>query len=477
MALFWVRSSVTDALSRDVTPMVERSVVLFDALRTAQGDRYRAEVVAIAAQEAAAGVYGATTTSAQAVAAFEQAQRTSRLMGEHYPPSRPRPADLVVFTNVQGRVLARNVDARQEANRNLAEEFEAVGVALRSGNAVRDYLRYDGQKWFDVVFAPVRREGAIVGLLGVGYELSDSVAAEDASRLGAEVGYLVREGDRFALQSLSFGTQTEKTGVLAWANGGNVDLIRIFNSDSSVPTAEIDVSGHRWRVSGHAVPGLIRPTRAGAVRPGFVVLRDLSAAREPSLGLALPILYLALFGLLLVLIHNIVVSNSVLQPIEVIEEGLLRIINGDQAHRLELQHPELGGIVYRINQLVQTFTGEEESDDSGRVSKAPPRPAPVAAPAAPVIDESAMSSTVDPIAAQRLGAEPEAEYYTRLRAEYLQARKAAGLGSSDGLSHEQFVEMVRASEGQLAQKYGFTSVRFTVGTQGSDVLFKPVPLS
>jgi hypothetical protein len=54
-----------------------------------------------------------------------------------------------------------------------------------------------------------------------------------------------------------------------------------------------------------------------------------------------------------------------------LEKGLLKIINGDQAHRLELQHAELGGIVYRINQLVQTLTGEEESDESGRVSRPP----------------------------------------------------------------------------------------------------------
>jgi hypothetical protein len=373
VALMWVRGSVTEALSRDITPMVERSVVLFDALRTAQGDRYQSLVAAQAATENARNVFAGTTATAQGQAAFEYAQRLTRAVGEAYPQSRPRPADMVAITDDQGKVLARNVDPRQEVGRDLRAEFEAVAVALQSGQPVHDYVRYDGQKWFDMVFAPIVREGRVAGLAVVGYELADSLAAEDKARLGAEVGYLVREGDRFALQSLSFGTQTDKNAIITWANTGT--LAATFNGDGTVPVRDIEISGHRWRIAARAVPGLHRPTRAGAVRPGYVVLRDLTAAQEPALGIALPILYLALISLAFMVVFNVLVANSIMQPIEVIEEGLLKIINGDQAHRIELQHAELGGIVYRINQLVQTLTGEEESDDSGRVSRAPaPRP-------------------------------------------------------------------------------------------------------
>ncbi|MFO0557179.1 MAG: hypothetical protein U0269_04115 [Polyangiales bacterium] len=369
VALLWVRGSVTDALSKDISPMVERSVVLFDALRTAQGDRYQGLVNGQANSEAGRNVFSGTTATAQSQAAFEFAQRAGRAVGESYPQDRPRPADVVAVTDDQGKVLARNIDPRQEVGRDLKNEFEAVAQALSTGQTVHDYIRYDGTRWFDMVFSPISREGRVSGLLVVGYELADSLAAQDKQTLGAEVGYIVREGDHFALQSLSFGTQTEKSAIIAWANSSNIGAT--LNTDASLPVREIEVGGHRYRIAGRAVPGLHRPSRAGAVRPGYVVLADVTAAQAPALGIVLPILYLGLLALVIMVVLNVLVSNSMLQPIEVIEEGLLKIINGDQAHRIELQHAELGGIVYRINQLVQTLTGEEESDESGRVSRPP----------------------------------------------------------------------------------------------------------
>jgi hypothetical protein len=183
----------------------------------------------------------------------------------------------------------------------------------------------------------------------------------------------------------------------------------------------------------------------------------------------------------LIAVYNILMANYLLQPIEQIEEGLLRIINGDRDHRIEVQHAELGGIVYRINQLVSELTGaEEEADESGRISRPPPRPAP-AAQTAPVIDESAIGSfnptgnPADAQLAQQLAAEPENDYYERLRRESNAARQRAGLGA-DGMTHEQFVETVRASEQALAQKYQLTLVRFQVQAQGNQVVFRPVPI-
>jgi methyl-accepting chemotaxis protein len=278
----------------------------------------------------------------------------------------------VVITDEQGKFIGRNLDARADAGRDLRAEFDAVAAALQSRQPVHDYLRYDGQKWFDVVSAPIVRDGQAVGLLMVGYEIADSQAEEDKRRLGAEVGYLVREGDRFALQSLSFGTQTEKNAIIAWANAAS--LAATFNSGGTQQAQTISISGHDWTIAARALPGLHNPTRQGAVRAGYIVLRDVTAERSPSTGMVLPILYLSLIALVFLVVFNVLVTNSILQPIEQIEEGLLKIINGDQRHRIELRHRELGGVVDRINQLVATLTGEEESDESGRISRAPQRP-------------------------------------------------------------------------------------------------------
>jgi hypothetical protein len=372
VSFLWIRDSVTEALSAEVQPMVERSVGLFDALHTAQGDRYVALVAARSTTEQARQVFENTNVSARAQAASEFAHAVAQALGANYPNSRPRPADLVVITDEQGKFLGRNLDARADAGRDLRAEFEAVGEALRSRQPVHDYLRYDGQKWFDVVSAPIVREGQAVGLLMVGYEIADSQAAEDKRRLGAEVGYLVREGDRFALQSLSFGTQTDKNAILAWANASS--LASIFNSGGTQTAQTISISGHDWTIAARALPGLHNPTRPGAVRAGYIVLRDVTAERSPAAGMVAPILYLSLIALLFLVVFNVLITNSILQPIEQIEEGLLKIINGDQSHRIDLRHRELGGVVDRINQLVSTLTGEEESDESGRISRAPQRP-------------------------------------------------------------------------------------------------------
>ena len=52
-----------------------------------------------------------------------------------------------------------------------------------------------------------------------------------------------------------------------------------------------------------------------------------------------------------------------------------------------------------------------------------------------------------------------------------------GEGVQDGLSHEQYVEIVRGNEAQLAQKYGHTVVRFTVSVQANQIVYRPVPIS
>lgn len=479
-----VRSQVADALAHDVDPSVQRSVGLFEAVRTAEGERFKSVVVEGAQRADVRAIFGLGTVSEQSAAAFEVAQRYSRELATQYPPARPREADIVAVTNAEGRVIARNIDANQDRNRDLRSEYEAVEYALRDGgHVVRDFLKFDQQKWYDVVIAPVVVDNQLRGLLLVGYEIADSIAHQDKRQLGVDVGYLIREGSQFVLHSLSFGTQAEKDALLRWANSPEAGLAELFNSDHASPVRDVQIGDNVFRVTARAMPGVHRPTRPGQTRPGFVVLQNLSEVRAPATSTTLPILWMMLFGLAVVVVYNIGVANSLLQPIEQIEEGLLRIINGDRDHRIEVQHPELGGIVYRINQLVSELTGaEEEADESGRISRPPPRQAPVAPDAAaPLVDESSIgtfnpaTNPADAQLAQFLASEPENDYYDRLRREYLQARQRAGLGP-DGMSHEQFVESVRATEQMLAQKYALTLVRFQVQVQGNQVIFRPVPI-
>ena len=56
-----------------------------------------------------------------------------------------------------------------------------------------------------------------------------------------------------------------------------------------------------------------------------------------------------------------------------LEEGLLAILNGQTDKRFELDHAELGGLAFRIDQLLNQLMGVEEdtTDEEGRVSEAP----------------------------------------------------------------------------------------------------------
>ena len=73
-----------------------------------------------------------------------------------------------------------------------------------------------------------------------------------------------------------------------------------------------------------------------------------------------------LLGLAMVIGYNLFVAQYFEKPIEQIEEGLLTIVNGNTQHRINVEHAELGGIVYRINQLVASLTGE--GDEGGEDS-------------------------------------------------------------------------------------------------------------
>ena len=83
------------------------------------------------------------------------------------------------------------------------------------------------------------------------------------------------------------------------------------------------------------------------------------------------------FGLVLVMVAAIRVSDSLSAPIAEIEDRLLSILNGRVDLRIETEHPELGGVVFRINSLLNQLLGvnEEAATDPapGAVSAAAPR--------------------------------------------------------------------------------------------------------
>jgi hypothetical protein len=74
-----------------------------------------------------------------------------------------------------------------------------------------------------------------------------------------------------------------------------------------------------------------------------------------------------------VIIAGWLLGNYITQPVSELEDGLLAVINGNQTLRFQIEHPELGGLVFRINSLLNALMGvpEDDTDEQGRPSVSP----------------------------------------------------------------------------------------------------------
>src|SRR5688572_15248324 len=117
-------------------------------------------------------------------------------------------------------------------------------------------------------------------------------------------------------------------------------------------------------------------------------------------------------GLILVVAGGWFLGNYISRPLATLEEGLLAILNGQSDKRFDLDHAELGGLAFRIDQLLNQLMGVEEdnTDEQGRVSKAP---------TAATFEAMNVPGAVP--SSPTLGQEPAEQYYARLYNEYIAA--------------------------------------------------------
>jgi len=173
-----------------------------------------------------------------------------------------------------------------------------------------------------------------------------------------------------------------------------------------------------------------------------------------------------------------------MRPIEAIEEGVLAVINGRTDLRLETTSAELGGLAFRINQLLNVLTGTEEttSDAQGRVSLPPSAGAWKDA----AFSDGASASTaaagnpdeplVDEALSARLAAEDNGAYETRIYNEYVAAKQALGENVTN-IPQDRFHQRLAGRATALAQKHGCRLVRFQVETAANQVVLRPVLIS
>ncbi|MDH5674127.1 MAG: hypothetical protein OEZ06_18370 [Myxococcales bacterium] len=405
--------------------------------------------------------------------AFEVAEATAAWLANPARGVRGGP-DIVVVVDDSGKAIARNGARNVMFGKQLSGQIPALEGALKSGRPAHDiWLEDREKKILETAIAPVRSQsGAILGALVVGYDLSNGVASREAEVLGRDVAFLA-EGNVYSsslggtaardLKGYLFGPQAAATNAVLGAERGA----------SPMWTAEL--SGQKWS-------GITARLPNDASHPvAFAVLGNRSAQVSMASRVNV-ILVLTALGAILIVLYGFVIGNALMRPIEQIEEGVLAVINGRTDLRLETESEHLGGLAFRINQLLNVFTGTaEDTDDDGRSSVASV-PAPAHWKDAAYSDAAGGTGQAptnpdepidDPQLAAALARESEAAYGARIYREYVDAKRALGEEVSN-IPEDRFAQRLTGRASALASKHGCRLVRFKVETAGDQVILRPV---
>jgi HAMP domain-containing protein len=393
--------------------------------------------------------------------AYDFAQRTAAWLAD--PARRGSAPDIVAVLDNHGRVVARNADRNRMYQQDL-NGVPAVRTALRGGTATEIWTLTDEHKVLELAVAPVVSDGHVLGALLVGYDVSNGLAESEGSLLGREVAFVF--GDQVYSSSLSEGAETEGLRAFIASDQQGPGLIRAALSDQHTVS-----SGTRVSLAGADYIAVVGPVPgAGSNAFAMMVLGNRSAQQAKASSLSV-ILILTVLGVLIVLAYGFLIASTFLRPLEQMEETVLQVINGRTDLRIDIESAELGGLAYRINQLLNMFTGIDERDDEGRVSAVPDQPR-WTDEADGKVDDSSSPATESPDTAQ-LGAEPEAQYYARVYREYVAAKQAAGEDVSN-IAEDKFVQRLKSNEQKEAAKQNAKMVRFQVEVRGTQVNLKPV---
>lgn len=407
--------------------------------------------------------YDAGTESARLGAARLNADRL-REAAVKAPELAPLSIQLVALLDKNGKVLARNGSVLMRGD-DLGGVYPNLRETLKKGGTASDvWVNRQRNEQMLVSYATIREpDGSALGGVVVGTALNDerlTVASEKTS--GRMLAAAVRDGDKLEL--------------VAKSSGVTADLVAAFTSSPAKDAAFQALS------TGQVVDiGGLPRDYAGAARAldGYgngqrLVLLSFIRLAAPSIigGLLWPAIGVTALGIILVIIGAFFLDAYISRPISEIEDGLLAIMNGRTDLRFEIEHAELGGLVFRINSMLNQIFGvqEDETDDEGRPSRAPEASSFFDALS---VDER-MVTAEDIAAAATLRDEPADLYYQRIFEEYIAGKKSLG-DPVDHITFPAFKDRIVESERELQDKHA-KPVRYKVEVRGREVVLLAVPL-
>lgn len=362
---------------------------------------------------------------------------------------------LVAVVDGAGRVLGRN-GSNLERGEDYGAQHPAFKDDLAKGESGSDV--WSGVKGNQLVvsYAPVIEGGKPVGALLMGVPLVDALSRTADAQGSAAIVLVSAAGGDAQIVGQPAATPPDVTALVEAAKA---------DVKGAVGASKVGAVTSNGRVLA------VAPLGFGAGKSVALVAVAPTSLVGDAMGMAMPILLVTLLGLALVAAGGWLLGTYLDRPIAVLEEGLLAVLNGQHDKRIELEHAELGGLAFRINQLLNQLMGVEEdtTDSQGRVSNPPPAAAlsrAVEVPSSPDLGAAAGAS---------LGAEPEAAYYTRLYGEYIAAKKALG-EPTDHITDEAFKSRIQMMEREAQTKQG-QKVRYQVQSNGKEVSLLAVPIA
>lgn len=346
-------TTLSDALSDPSARKMaaERASRAADTQLTLEGLRIERWLMTQAATEPVRGVFSSGTPSARSEAATAQANRVMDAAAKAPEFYGMRPT-LVAFVDQRAVGLGRDNSATLMRGDPLGSTYPSLLGALQAGIAASAvWLNPERQEQLFVSYAPVLSEAGLpVGALVIGSPINDD-----------RLGRLSELTSGYPLV-LAIGGQERSTSVIATTPG--------FPRHAVAPERLLETSNQAMQRGATVVRSAGDSQMVGAAPlTGYGEVQGALAALVPTsiignLGATLwPIWGVVVLGILMVAVVGSMLGAYISRPISQLEEGLLAIINGQTDMRFELEHEELGGLVFRINSLLNVLTGVTEGDD------------------------------------------------------------------------------------------------------------------
>jgi hypothetical protein len=455
-----LRSVVSDPAERKQE--AERALRAANAQLALDAFRHERWIEKNANTESVRSVFSLGTAEARQQAALSEANRLRAATQADREFERMVPS-LVALLDDQGVVVSRDGSDLLRGEK-LGDAYPGLAESLKSaraGSAV--WINRQRQEQLLASYAPIRGEnGATVGAVVVATPLNDE--------------RLSRTSELTSGSMLLFGRVTDG-GLEVVADSSNADGVLAAAKNSAVVSAAKAAKSSKAVVN---VDGVQDGNFFSAVAlDGYgandsVLVAAVPASRVGNVSeLLWPILAIGGLGLILVVAGGVLLGNYISQPVSELEDGLLAIINGNSDLRFQLEHEELGGLVFRINSLLNAMMGvpEDTTDEQGRPSTAPSgRDFQEAL----SVDEGSVSDNADPAVVAALASESADQYYKRLYGEYISAKRKLG-DPVDHITERAFLERIQGTEREMAQKHG-RPVRYQIQLRGNTVVLVAIPM-